>query len=141
MVRGCSGGIVALADLIDAHRGAFEYDWRARFHLSVESIGRSVGWDEAIRLTKILSADPSSALAAARSGWEYPWPWEAILLADLVDVQVASKSKRRPKSWPRPWKKSDRSVRRMGTPMSISEFEALRARARGAESQEVDLGG
>lgn len=97
-------------------------------------------WSEAFRLTRILCADPSSAVAASVAGWEHPFPWEAILLAELVDVQVAKASKTRPRPLPRPWKRPGESRRRMGTPMSIEEFEAVRARVRGAESREVDLG-
>lgn len=96
-------------------------------------------WGEAVRLTKILTGDPSSQVAAAIVGWEYPFSWEAVLLADLVDVQVASKSKKKQKPWPRPWKKSDKSKRAIGTPVTIAEFEKMRARARNAKSREISL--
>lgn len=98
-------------------------------------------WGEAVRLYGIVSADPSSALFAASSGWVHPFSWEALILADLLDVQVAkaSSKKRRPKPWHRPWTRKDKSTKRMGTPVSIAEFEAMRERARNAASKEIDL--
>ena len=58
---------------------------------------------EAARLSAILRNDPSSAIAAAVEGWAYPISREAMLLADIFDIQHASKAKKRPKPYPRPW--------------------------------------
>lgn len=60
-------------------------------------------WGEAIRLTFVLAADPSTAIGAALAGWSHPTPREAIVLMDLYDLQHTSKSKRTPKPYPRPW--------------------------------------
>lgn len=113
--------------MIDAHRGAFEYDWRARFHLPLTVIGRRMTFGEAMRLTRVLMRDPSSVVFAAVQGWEHPFPWEAMILADLVDVQVAKASKRTPKPWPRPWSAKPKAI---GTAMSIADLEATIARVR-----------
>lgn len=67
-----------------------------------------MSWGEATRLVGVLAADPSSALCAALAGWEHPFSREALILADLFDVQYASKAKRRPQPWPRPWNKRRR---------------------------------
>lgn len=89
--------------MIGEHRGAFEYDWRSRFHLPLCEVGGRMTWGEAIRLTRVLANDPASMVAAALAGWKYPFPREAAILADLFDVQLASKSAKRPKPYPRPW--------------------------------------
>lgn len=72
--------------MIDRHRGAFEYDWRARFHLPVSVVGKAMSWGEALRLTGILLSDPSSQVAAQYSGWDHPLSRELILLLDLFDL-------------------------------------------------------
>lgn len=133
MAGGCggdAGGIAALSDEIDAHRGAFEHDWRARFHMPLREIGRSMTWGEALRLTEVLAHDPSSMVCAAIAGWEHPFSWEAIILADVFDVQLAQASQKRPKPWPRPWLKRERRNLGRGTSMSIEQLEAVLAAAR-----------
>ena len=97
--------------MIDAHRGAYEYDWRARFHVSVDEVGASMSWGEALRLVNRLILDPSSHVAAAVSGWSEPVSREALALMDLFDLQVMSRWRdtgskgQRPKPYPRPWPK------------------------------------
>lgn len=122
---GLAGGIEALADLIRQHRGAFEYDWRTRFALPLTCVPADMGWDEAIRLFKILANDPTSYIAAALAKWEYPATWEAIALADLIDVQVRSKSKRKPKPYRRPWDKRP-VVHGRGSAVSVEQWRRMR---------------
>lgn len=82
---------------------------------------------EAIRLTRILLNDPSSHVCSSVERWSHALPWEAIILSDLVDIQVAKASKRKPKPYPRPW---NVRAKTMGTAMSIAELEATIARVR-----------
>lgn len=114
-----------LLDLLDEHRGAFEFDWRSRFHLGVESIPTVIDWAEACRLVEVLMTDPSSQLAAAFMGWTHASTREELTLRDLYDMQHQSKSKRKPKKLPRPW---DRPPKRhgAGTSLSIAAYEALK---------------
>lgn len=81
-----------------------EYDFRSRFHLPLDSIGGKVAWGEAIRLVQILRVDPSSQIAAAIEGWDNPLSREGWMLADLIDVQGASKAGKKWKTYPRPIK-------------------------------------
>lgn len=124
---GVAGGILGLVDLIDEHRGAFEYDWRVRFNVPLDTIPDAMGWDEVQRLAVVLATDPTSCVSAALSGWRHPMSWESVTLRDLYDLQHASKSKRKPKPYPRPW---DRPARThgQGTHLTPAEFQALRAR-------------
>ena len=98
--------------MIDAHRGAFEYDWRARFRLPLRVVGRSMSWGEAYRLTQVLSADPSSAIAASLAGWEHPVSREALILMDVFDSSEVGRVGRKAKRYPRPF--ADKSKRRIG---------------------------
>lgn len=98
------GGIFGLLGLIARHRGAVEYDWRTRFHLPLSAInGEQMTLAEAGRHAATLRRDPSSAICAALEGWAHPISREAMLLADLFDLQHMSKAKKRPKPYPRPW--------------------------------------
>lgn len=129
--RGDAGGIAALADLIDAHRGAFEYDWRTRFHLPLKVVGRSMTWGEAIRLTRALMLDPASAVCAAFNEFDRPTPREALVLMDLYDLyhQIAwSKAGGKgpkPKPYPRPWPASTK--RRTGPDKSLTQDQIIAA--------------
>lgn len=112
------GGIVALAGLIRAHRGAFEYDWRNRFHLPLTVVGDTMTWGEACRLARLLRGDPSSMLAAAIEGWDHPISREALAALDLFDLMVQVNSDpKKPKPKPhhgRPWKFDDVERTRRG---------------------------
>lgn len=92
-----------------AHRGAFEYDWRTRFHLPLAAVGRAMGWGEAYRLTQRLAGDPSSAVATALNDWDYPMTREAMVLADVFDSSEANRVGRKAKAYPRPWSKTRRT--------------------------------
>ena len=58
---------------------------------------------ELVDLVAGLMRDPSSRLQAAIAGWDRPTSMEWVVLADLFDLQHSSKSKHRPKLYPRPW--------------------------------------
>lgn len=71
-------------------------------------------WGEAFRLIQILRADPSSMIAAAAEGWEYPMPREAAILADLYDLEHAKAGAKNRVPYPRPWKQKG-DVRKFGS--------------------------
>jgi hypothetical protein len=111
--RGLAGGILSLVAQIDAHPGAFEYDWRTRFHLPLSEVGSGMEWGEAYRLARVLRSDPSSQVAAALEGWDFPIERTTAALLDLFDLEFAKGSKK-PKTHPgRPWK-TDTNRRRFG---------------------------
>lgn len=126
---GDAGGIAALADLIDTHRGAFEYDWRARFHLPLRAIGRGMSYGEALRLTERLAVDPESHVGAALAGWDAPTSRATLALMDLYDLQhqvawaQGGGKGARPKPYPRPWAK--RTTKR--TKPSLSQDQIIAA--------------
>lgn len=97
---------MTLLELGTEHRGAFEYDWRARFGRRFDLDDRGDWtWGELWRVTQVLAGDPSSQLAASLNGWPNPVSREFMVAADLYDVFVAANSKkgRRAKPYPRPW--------------------------------------
>lgn len=123
--RGDSGGIAALADLLDAHRGAFEHDWRARFSLPLTAIGtRRMEWGEAIRLMQALALDSSTMVAAALAGWDYPVSAEALVLMNVHDI-LAGAYLKKPEFWPRPW--PDKVKKRSKPDASLTQEEIIAA--------------
>lgn len=112
------GGVFGLLGLISLHRGAVEYDLRQRFQIGLRDVGDRVTLSEVARLVVILRSDPSSAIAAALEGWDYPISREALLIADLYDLTVLANSdskKGRPKPHPgRPFKSDDHRERKYG---------------------------
>lgn len=80
-----------------------------------------IGWSEAIDLVRILRSDPSSQLTVSIEGWSQPMSREALVLADLIDVQGFSKSKKW-KPYTRPW---DVKPKRIGKTDGRSRSEIL----------------
>lgn len=78
-------------------------------------------WGEVHRLTLILLTDPSSQVGAAVRDWAHPMSREDLVLRDIYDLQHMSKSRKRPKPYPRPWHKE---VKKFGTAMSVDQFHA-----------------
>lgn len=84
-----------------------------------------MSWGEASRLTEILMRDPSSWVAAELAGWQYPATRDGLTLRDLYDLQHQSKSKRKPKAYPRPWDKAPKKIG-SSSGVSIAEFERIK---------------
>lgn len=97
------GGIHQLIELVDEHRGAVEYDLRARLNATLADVGVGMSYAEAIRLLLLVARDPTSQLAASLNGWNHPWSHEAMVLADLFDLTHMAAGVKRPKPYPRPW--------------------------------------
>jgi hypothetical protein len=119
--------------LIDTHRGAFEYDWRTRCGEPLSAVGRSTSWGEAIRLTQKLITDPSTQVAAAMNGWDYPVSWDAIVAMNHFDLihQIAwaqgGRKGPKPKPYPRPWPDRRRETLKAGA--GVSQEDILKALA------------
>lgn len=71
----------------------------------------------------VLAADTTSQIAVALAGWKYPVSREAMVLADLFDMQLGSKSKKKPAPYPRPWVKDGSSVERKGNAAGRSKAQ------------------
>lgn len=69
---------------------------------------------EAVRLAKILKYDPSSQVAAALEGWDFPISRETAAVLDLFDLGLAQASKKGGEHPGRPWSKSKKETRRRG---------------------------
>ena len=101
-----TGGILKLLELKADHPAEFAYDFRSKFGISSEAIGDSVSYLEACYLVAMLMRDPSSWIAAARFGWNYPTSREWIVLQDLYNLTMAANSPKKPKPYPGPWETS-----------------------------------
>lgn len=119
------GGILALLDLIEEHRGAIEYDFRARFHLGAHEIGHEIGWGEAIRLVRALRSDPSTMLAASVEEWEYPLSRTDAILADMWDLSYAKAGAKKRERYPRPFKQKATSTQKWGDVAGRSRDEVV----------------
>lgn len=84
-----------------------------------------MSWGEALRQTKILRADPSSMLAAAGEGWEYPVSREALIAMDQYDLTYAATGAKNRKLYKRPFKIADTTRRGTAMPRSAA-IERLR---------------
>lgn len=93
-----------------------------------------MSWREAWNLTGILVKDSSSQVGAALAGWSAPRTTEWLLLADLYDLQHASKAKRAPKPYPRPTDKPN--TRKVGK-TSLPRAEAIRLLSRVSPTRSV----
>lgn len=124
MVGWHAGGIASLCGVINGHLSEAVADFRAIYHVSL--------WDvpshELLALTLELMKDPESRLHAAAAGWSHPISRDWIALVDLVDVQLASKSKNRPKPYPRPWDAKPKQFGRSTVRRSPAELDALLGR-------------
>lgn len=132
-----AGGILALLELIEEHRAAFDYDWRTRFHLPVSAIPGEMPWDEALRLTQLLRHDTSSQIAAALEGWSRPISNETLVLADIFDLDHEVNSKKKPKPHSiRPWDQDGRTTKQHGNVKgrSRTQVEAILARAKAGQA-------
>lgn len=130
---------------MDAHKAAFEYDWRNRLHTPLTAVGTSeMTWGEALRQTKLLRVDPSSQVAAAVEGWDHPISREALAILDLFDwTRLVDLGGKKVDPHPmRPWKQKP-TPKRMGdtggrTPDNV---RAILAAARTGSRVSADAGG
>lgn len=106
------GGSIKLRELIEEHPSEFAYDFRSRFGLSINDVGKTVTLLEAVHLVAILLRDPSSWLQSARNGWDFPVSREWIVSAHHYDLVHAINSKKKPKAYPAPW--PDPNTKRLG---------------------------
>lgn len=59
--------------------------------------------DELFFLVRMLLKEPNSWLHAEVAGWGNPVSREWMATVDLYDMQLATKSRRKQKEYPRPW--------------------------------------
>lgn len=85
---------------------------------------------EAIRLVQVLQKDPSSQIAAALQGWEFPFDRTTAALLDLFDLEHA-KAAKKPKPHPgRPFDVRGSTTTRKGNVAGRSREEVLAILAR-----------
>lgn len=121
------GGIVWLRELIAEHAAAFAYDFRSRFHVSIDTVGREISYGEAYLLVAQLLKDPSSAVYASANDWKYPLSREGLILSDLFDLLMrANSGKRRTKPYPRPFTSGAKRIGK--TKRSTAEVKKLLAK-------------
>jgi len=100
-----------------------------------------MSYAEGLRLVQVLATDPSSRIACALAGWDYPFSTEAKVLADLYDLtHKAAAGRRSTKPYPRPWDKKRTRYGRI-TRSQAEIRAALRARGYGRVLHTRDANG
>ena len=92
-----------------------------------------MSWGEALRLYRILIADPSSQIAAAVAGWQHPASRELLALYDLFDSSEYGRVGRKARPAQRPWVANERKTRGRG--VTREDLQQILSRAR---SEAVD---
>lgn len=139
--RGHDPPILTLLDLADEHRGAITYDWRTRFGVPWAAVPTEMDWGEAWLLLQQVVLDPSSRLAAAVAGWEYPLSREGQIAIDHYDLahKIAA-GKKSITPYPRPWHRQRKRFGRATRPQA-EIMAALRARGHGRLLHRQDAAG
>ena len=110
--RNFCGGILWLLEIAESHPSEIRADFRSRYNLSWDDVGKTVSWLEALHLTNMLMRDPASWVQASKNGWKYPVSQEWMLLAELFDLTHQINSKNKVKPLARPW--PDPNSKRVG---------------------------
>lgn len=99
--------------------------------MPLAAVPGDMAWDEALRAITILRSDPSSAIAAAIEGWDYPIDRTTLALYDLYDLTVMANSdpkKGRPTPHNgRPFKMDTRETAKVGNAAGRSPAQVLEA--------------
>jgi hypothetical protein len=99
---GNAGGIERLLEVERDHATALYSDFRRRYAVGFDEVGRSISWREATHLVEALTRDPSTSLAAALGGWRHPASLEWMMLANIYDLTLRLNSKKG-STYERPW--------------------------------------
>lgn len=122
MDSGCNrGGILRLREIASEHPAELAYDLRQKLGLSIEALGDTVSWYEAVLLVHVLLRDPTSWLHAAETKWKFTASHEWQILADVYDLLAAVNSKKKPKPYPRPWKSGNENKIGSSAPQKRSD--------------------
>lgn len=82
-------------------------------------------WGEAIRLTRVITLDPSSALSMSLNEWDRPTSREALVLMDVYDVLDATRAGRKAKRYPRPWGDKARKNIGRGARLTVDQLRRV----------------
>lgn len=118
--RSLPGGILWLFDLIERARPELSYDLRHYLNISINELGHSVPYREAVDLIAMLRRNPTSYVHATEEGWTFPVSFEWIILKHSFDLLAKVNSESEPTPYPAPWDNAGRPQ-----PMSREEVEAV----------------
>lgn len=140
-IRSQPGGIVSLADFVEAHKSAVERDLLTQTGYSLDDVGRSLSWGA---LGSFLhNTRPDSALVEEMqpelAEWSTVFKTNVILadiydaiasLAAIVAVKGTKKQPKKPKEYPRSWRAKKKQFTKI---MKISDWFGM---LRGGEKQD-----
>ena len=119
-----TGGIVGLAEFVEEHGEALNYDLITRTNYQLDDIGGALTWGSLHSFIKFLPGDSALARDLGKAtGWETQTKTNAILAdiydllqtinANLVAYATKGKQKRQIKPYPRPGRDED-NTRKIG---------------------------
>ncbi len=109
--RGAPGGTLALLSFCQEHRSALRWDFRHLLRISLDEVGDSVTYGEALDLVVELMKETGSHLVAELTGMTRPLSWADLSVITLTEAYL--NSHRDPKKQPKPvqlfelWEKKD----------------------------------
>lgn len=140
-VRTVAGGIISLADFVEEHRKAIEYDLLTRTGHTIEDIGESLPWHGIQAIIEHIGYD--SALARDLNPEIADWGTVAktnAVLADIYDILSiinanligigSGKRPKQPKPYPRPGQKKPEEKKIGRGALPHEELKAFFARKR-----------
>ena len=132
--RSHTGGIAGLAEVMEEHGKALNYDLMTRTRWTLADVGRDMPWSALAAFVEYLP--PDSALSRS-IGTDATWTRDQMLMAQICDYLAEanwmfvckgikkSKWPKRPKPIPRPGvSDEDKGAKHIGKdPIPVSEFE------------------
>lgn len=116
------GGSAALLELIEEHRAALRFDFRRYFGVSLDDVGLTIPFGEAIDLVNELKREWGSHLNAAIAEWDFPATYGEIIgamhLESALNQFRAEGSK--PATVLKPWRDKDAAPK-----VTAEEFAVL----------------
>lgn len=116
------GGSAALLELIEEHRAALRFDFRRYFGVSLDDVGLTVPFGEAIDLVNELQREWGSHLSAAIAEWSFPATYGEIVGAMHLETVLNQfrKEGSKPSTVLMPW--PDKSAAPKVSPEEFAEL-------------------
>lgn len=128
-------GAVGLCELAESFPDEFAWELhQLGFEFGYDRVirnarGKAVDHEMVDRLLRVATREPSSPLFAAQNNWAFPVTREWIAQVDALDAFLqANSGNRKPKPYPRPWDKANRTGK---TNLSPEQARAVLQKNRG----------
>jgi len=94
---------------MERHPAELAADMRSFYGVSIDQIGHTVSYTEAVLLTRVLLRSPDSWLQSQVADWSHPVTREWTVLSHIYDLLAQVNSKNKPKPYPTPWRDGNKT--------------------------------